>query len=225
MQIKTMEDVQKSFAAKFLVYGGAGAGKTSLIRTLDGKVLICSAEAGLLSIAGFKCDVAEITSVEDMRDVHRLLSSNKHPYDWVVLDSLSEIAEQILAGEKARTKDPRQAYGAVIDQTVALCRAFRDLKCGVYFTAKEERVKDEGTGRMIHQISMPGARLSGQLPYLFDEVFRLVTVKEKDTGELQRWLQTQPEPTADAKDRSGKLDAYEAADLGAIVRKINHTGE
>jgi phage nucleotide-binding protein len=226
MQIRRLQDTEQPTALKMLVYGQAGAGKTSLIKSLEGSVLIASAEAGLLPLRGFKSDVADIGTIADLREVHRILRETKHPYNWVCLDSLSEIAEVVLAEEKSRTKDPRQAYGAVIEQTIAVCKAFRDLpNVGVYFSAKEERLKDEGTGRMLNVISMPGSKLSGQLPYLFDEVFRLVVVKDKDSGDVKRYLQTQPEPTSDAKDRSGKLDAYEVADLGAIVNKINNAGE
>ena len=69
-------------------------------------------------------------------------------------------------------------------------------------------------------LSMPGAKLSNQIPYLFDEIFRLAVGKDRDSGEIIRMLQTAPEPTSDAKDRSGRLDQYEPADLGAVVSKI-----
>ena len=129
--------------------------------------------------------------------------------------------------EKKKTKDPRQAYGAVIETGTALARAFRDLPLGVYFSAKAERVKDDATGRVSSHISMPGAKLGAALPYLFVEVFHLFAAQDKESGELERWIQTSGDQRADAKDRSGKLDMYEPADLSHIVAKIrgNNQGD
>ena len=46
----TPETAVQNQGAKILVYGISGAGKTSLAKTAPGKVLVISAEAGLLSI-------------------------------------------------------------------------------------------------------------------------------------------------------------------------------
>jgi len=227
MQIakKSLRDVVDSRAPKILVYGGAGVGKTTLIASLRGKMLILSAEAGLLSLAGadIDADVVEVTSIEALRAVYAELRADAHGYDWVVLDSVSEIAEVVLSAEKAKTKDPRQAYGALSDEMVKIMRAFRDLACGVYFSAKLASTKDETTGRVSHSIGMPGAKLGEALPYLFDEVFRLVVIDEDDGngGKVaSRYLLTATDGKSVAKDRSGKLEAYEPADLGAVVAKI-----
>ena len=220
MKIVNLQERLQEATLNIVVYGQAGAGKTSLIKTLPGRVLVVSAEAGLLSLRGFDADVAEVATVDDLRAVHGVLAKGGHGYDWVAVDSLSEIAELVLAAEKAKTPDPRKAYGTLVDQMMAVCRAFRELPINVYMSAKAERVKDEGTGRLMEVLSMPGAKLSNQIPYLFDEIFSLAVGKDRDSGEIIRMLQTAPEPTSDAKDRSGRLDQYEPADLGAVVSKI-----
>jgi len=227
MQIakKSLRDVVDSRAPKILVYGGAGVGKTTLIASLTGKILIISAEAGLLSLAGadLDADVVEVTSIEALRAVYAELRAGDHGYAWVVLDSVSEIAEVVLSAEKSKSKDPRAAYGALSEEMVKIMRAFRDLTCGVYFSAKLASTKDETTGKVSHSIGMPGAKLGEALPYLFDEVFRLVVIDEDDGagGKVaSRYLLTATDGKSVAKDRSGKLDAYEPADLGAIIAKI-----
>jgi phage nucleotide-binding protein len=222
---KSLRDAVEARAPKILVYGGAGVGKTTLIASLTGKVLIISAEAGLLSLAGadIDADVVEVTSIEALRAVYAELRAGDHGYAWVVLDSVSEIGEVVLSAEKSKTKDPRQAYGALSDEMLKIMRAFRDLSCGVYFSAKLASTKDEATGRVSHGIGMPGAKLGEALPYLFDEVFRLIVVDEDDGngGKVAaRYLLTATDGKSVAKDRSGKLEAYEPADLGAIIAKI-----
>jgi phage nucleotide-binding protein len=222
---KSLKDAIDARAPKLLVYGGSGVGKTTLIASLPGKLLILSAESGLLSLSGadIDADVVEVQTMDALRAVYQELRAGDHGYDWVVLDSVSEIAEVVLSAEKAKTKDPRQAYGALQDEMVKIMRAFRDLTCGVYFSAKLNAVKDEATGRTSYGIGMPGSKLGDGIPYLFDEVFRMIVIDEDDGngGKVaNRYLLTNTDGKSVAKDRSGRLDVLEPADLGAIVAKI-----
>ena len=205
---------------KILVYGNSGAGKTSLIASLPDPVVL-SAEGGLLSIAGSDIPYIEIGSIEALYEAYDWIANSEDAkgFQSVALDSISEIGEVVLNAEKKKTKDPRQAYGALIEQMQDLIRAFRDLPGrNVYFTAKCEQAKDE-QGRMLYSPSMPGARLGAQIPYFFDEVFAL-RVEKDEGGKNVRALQCDTDGLWSAKDRSGKLDAWEEPDLGAIIAKI-----
>jgi phage nucleotide-binding protein len=228
MEITTIRESLTETGINFLVYGEAGVGKTSLIRTLPGRVLILSAEAGLLSLSSVADDprfgVKVVSTPEDMREAYEFLYGPDHGFDWVVLDSFSEICEVFLSHEKAQTKDPRQAYGKVIEQGTAMGRAFRDLPINAMLTAKEEKTKDESTGRVLVEPSMPGNKLKQAIPFLFDEVFRMVVVDDPESEEgSQRWLQTQPDVRSVAKDRSGLLEQFELPDIGHLVEKIRNT--
>ena len=219
IQLKSSGDVAVQ-QVRLLVYGQAGAGKTSLIPTLPAPVIL-SAEAGLLSIAGSNLPFVEINSVETLREAYQWLteSSEAAQFESVALDSISEIAEVVLANEKATAKDPRQAYGALQDVMGGIIRAFRDLPGkSVYFTAKLEKSQDE-MGRILYSPSMPGAKLGEQLPYFFDLVLPLRVEKDAE-GNTVRSLQCQSDGLWTAKDRSGRLDPWEPADLGHVIRKI-----
>lgn len=219
IQLKSSGDVAAT-QVRMLVYGQAGAGKTSLIPTLPSPVIM-SAEAGLLSIAGSNLPFVEINSVETLNEAYRWLTESQEAaqFESVALDSISEIAEVVLANEKATAKDPRQAYGALQDVMGGIIRAFRDLpEKSVYFTAKLEKSQDE-MGRILYSPSMPGAKLGQQLPYFFDLVLPLRVEKDSD-GNTIRTLQCQSDGLWTAKDRSGRLDAWEPADLGHVINKI-----
>ena len=205
---------------KLLVYANAGAGKTSLIPTLPTPIVF-SAEGGLLSIADADVSYVEVSSYDTLMEAYRWVTESdeaKH-FESIALDSISEIAEVVLNHEKKIAKDPRQAYGSMQEQMSDIIRAFRDIpNKHVYFTAKCEKATDE-TGRILYAPSMPGNKTGQQLPYFFDMVLALRVEKDQE-GNAQRALMCDSDGIWQAKDRSGKLDTWEAPDLGAIINKI-----
>jgi phage nucleotide-binding protein len=205
---------------KVLVYGQAGAGKTSLIDTLPSPIVL-SAEGGLLSVQDSDLPYIEIDSMVTLKEAWQWLteSNEAKAYKSVALDSISEIAEVVLNTEKKATKDPRQAYGAMQEQMADIIRAFRDLPGRhVYMSAKLEKTQDE-MGRILYAPSMPGNKTGQSLPYFFDEVLAL-RIERDGEGNTQRALMCDGDGLWLAKDRSGKLAGWEAPDLGEIIAKI-----
>lgn len=205
---------------KIIVYSHAGSGKTSLIPTLPNPVII-SAEGGLLSIQDANLPFIEITNMDELKETFMWVSQSAEAkgFESVAIDSISEIAEVVLAHEKRINKDGRAAYGEMQIQVIDIMRAFRDLRGKhVYFSAKAEKSQDE-TGRILYAPSMPGNKLSQQIPYLVDEVFALRVEKDAD-GVTHRALLCDSDGLWLAKDRSGKLASWEAPDLGAIITKM-----
>ena len=201
---------------KVLVYGAAGAGKTTLIKTMPNPIVL-SAEGGLLSIQDADLPYIEITSLADLREAY--IYAMNSDYASVVLDSASEVAEVCLNHEKKVNKDPRAAYGAMQEQMADIIRAFRDLpNKHVLMTAKLEKTQDE-MGRVLYSPSMPSNKTGQALPYFFDEVLALRVEKDAE-GVSQRALMCDSDGLWLAKDRSGKLSSWEAPDLGAIILKI-----
>ena len=222
IKLTTTREQAQNNGVKVLVYGQAGAGKTVLCATTPdhSKTVILSAEAGLLSIADADIPVIVIESVQDLMDAYQWLTETEQglSFDWVCLDSISEIAEVVLNKAKKDLKDPRAAYGEMQEKVEDAIRAFRDLPRNVYFAAKMESYQDDA-GVVRYQPMLPGKRLPAGLAYFFDEVF-FMRVEKDEHGQPLRYLQTQPDVKYQAKDRSGKLDAAERPNLAAIAAKI-----
>jgi len=219
INLRNTSDVHTN-GLKVCVYGQSASGKTTLISTAPNPIII-SAESGLLSLANFNIPYIEINNINDLAEAYKWATSSAEAasFETIALDSISECAEVILSNEKKTSKDARMAYGNMADQVIELIKAFRDISGKhVYFSAKIERTQDE-TGKILWGPSMPGNKLGQQLPYLFDEIFALRVASNAD-GEVERALQTGPDSTYVAKDRSGKLDAWEAPDWGLIINKI-----
>lgn len=208
---------------KLLVYGQAGSGKTSLIPTLPNPIVL-SAEGGLLSIQDANIDFIEIADMDDLREAYEWAKGSKEAdqFQSVALDSISEVAEVVLQHELKKNKDGRAAYGELNTTMQELIRAFRDLPGKhVYMSAKLEKSQDE-MGKLLYNPSMPGKSLTQGLPYFFDEVLALRVERDAENN-TQRALMCDSDGVWLAKDRSGKLEAWEAPDLGAIIAKIGGT--
>ena len=205
---------------KLLVYGQAGAGKTTLIPTLPNPIVL-SAEGGLLSIQDAELPYLEITTMAELQEAYKWLaeSAEAAQFESVAIDSISEIAEVVLNYEKKINKDPRAAYGSMQEQMADIIRVFRDLPSKhVLMTAKLEKTQDE-MGRVLYAPSMPGNKTGQSLPYFFDEVLALRVERDAE-GNSQRALMCDSDGLWLAKDRSGKLNAWEAPDLSMIITKI-----
>ena len=207
MAIKFTSTIQIPHYVNGLVYGESGVGKTTLAKTAP-DVLILSAEGGLLSLADHDLPVIELTNRNIINDVHSWLSMSKEAkqYKTIFIDSISEVAEILLAEELSNTKDGRAAYGEMASLMTTTIRGYRDLPFNVIFTAKVKKIVDEASGAQTFMPSVPGQVLLNNLPYLVDLVMLMAIGKTKD-GTKFRYLDTVGDRRYVAKDRSGKLGA------------------
>lgn len=219
-----------------VVYGESGAGKTTLIKTIKGTPLIINAENGLRSIADAGIDYFDLTKSEingvvteigridrfnklDMflRDIHKY----REKYDWLVFDSLTEIAQNLVEGLKFKHEGNNNHYvmwGDYKNHIEALVKMLRDVfHFNVLFLALDNFSSNE-EGVRFHQIDVPGSA-SRTIPAMVDEVFYLKKFVNQD-GNEERLLLTDTYKNFLAKDRSGKLNQFEKPDLGLIMDKI-----
>jgi energy-coupling factor transporter ATP-binding protein EcfA2 len=200
--------------AKIVIYGDSGVGKTKLIATAPNPIII-SAEKGLLSLADFDLPYMEVHTLDDVQEAFSYCK--KSDYETIYLDSVTEIAEEVLSVMKVGKKDKRQAYGELAEAMGSLIRNFRDLDGkNVIMNAKEKPVYDEDDNIIGYVPMMPGRVLPHGLPYLVDEVFSYQIDRKGN-----RFFQTAKDRKRPAKDRSGKLDAVEMnPDMTVIINKI-----
>lgn len=230
MNITSTKTAAVDQGIKILVHGQPGAGKTRLCGTTGSPetTLILSAEAGLLSLREHDIDVVRIDSIDTLRDAYVAIrdQQTEKQYNWVCLDSISEIAEVCLDEKFRETMTPdgkengMRAYGELGKTMAKLIRLFRDLPgVNVYMSAKQERVETE-TG-LIWAPMLPGSKLSQNIAYWFDEVFALRT-RDTESGVVRK-LQTSDDGHFQCKDRSGALEMFESPNLEAIQKKITNT--
>lgn len=231
VKIQTIDESIQDTGIKCLVYGLLGSGKTRLCATAardDSPVLIVNAEAGMLSLRDIpdeqkrNIQVITVDKLGDLDDLYDYLCQ-EHRFNWVCIDSISEVAEVVLSNEKSNTADGRAAYGNLADIMMKMLRAYRDIpNYNICMSAKMTRFTDEITNRTMYWPLMPGKTLTNGIGYLFDEVFALRVESDKE-GNTFRVIQTKRDVQYEAKDRSGRLDMWEEADLTQIEYKIHGT--
>lgn len=219
---------------KAVITGVSGVGKTSLLATLKSKgykPLIISAEAGLLSIAGSGIDYVDITKDDEGKIIPKekrvvklmevynyvLTKEAMDKYDTLCIDSLTEISQCLFDALRKEFPDRKEnlvLYGELAGKTRDAIKAFRDIPhYNVAFTCLTKVEKDDN-GRRFAGFDLIGS-ISDKLPQFFDAVLYL---RANEKGE--RELICNSTDSIIAKDRSGRLDKVEQADLGYVFHKI-----
>jgi len=232
-------DSVKENKIKAVITGVSGVGKTSLLATLKTggyKPLIISAEGGLLSIAGTGIDFIDITKddegklipkekrVNKLMDVYNYVLTKEamDKYDTICLDSLTELSQCLFDALRKEFPDRKEnlvLYGELAGKTRDLIKAFRDIPhYNVVFTCLTKVEKDDN-GRRFAGFDLIGS-ISDKLPQFFDAVLYL---RANEKGE--RELICNSTDAIIAKDRSGKLDKSEPANLGSVFAKIQQQQE
>lgn len=221
---------------KLFIYGPSGSGKTYLARTIPaGRGIIISAEAGLLVLAGIAIAVLDMTLDDDgkvipkekrmarLAEFFKYLNTEEaiQKYDWVMIDSLTEISQNILEALALEFPDRKEAlpmWGEYNKRMRSMIKSFRDLPhYHVVMLALSTVEKDENA-RMIHTVDVNG-KISSQMPQYFDEVF-FIQLIEDGKGGMKSVLHTKDTGKTFGKDRSGKLAPIEDGNLSKIFDKI-----
>lgn len=226
---KTGQIATKRFVA--LVVGPSGIGKTSLVRTLpepEDAILLISAESGLACLDGTNIDVIEVDPKEptkSLEEIYEFLQSDeaKKKYKFIFIDSLTEIAQLIVAELKkdphyGQPKNALAMWGKYSELMTMIVKSYRDMSdYSVIFTCLDAVEKD-GLEK-IESFNIQGTGIKNSLKAWYDLVL-FYKVYTDENGEKHRKLVTDISEAPLAKDRTGKLEAFEEADLSVIINKI-----
>ena len=202
-----------------LVYGPSGTYKSRMIATLPDleRVFLISSTKGTLSLRHHKIDGCMVSKLADVKAALDFFREDKDKgrFDWICLDSASDIAEVIIT-EKLKKLPQLQAYNEAQRDMAEAIRDFRALTDrNIYMTAHHRLIEKT----MSHLPAMPGQQLGPKLPYLFHEIFAMRSMPDEH-GVERVVCQTTNGEGYNAKDESGALDLYEEPDLAQIVNKI-----
>lgn len=227
LKVGTTDDAKlRNFIA---IYGASGVGKTSLLVSLDQYAQAKGGRALQIDFDdGNKCLVGKaLPSVfcEYLDDLYQVLTwvrddPNWQLYNSIFIDGMTVLAENLLHQHLNVNSNKQKAYGDYANDFLVLVKflktAFKDRT--IVCTFQEKKVQDD-QNKIYQSINLPGRVVGPEMPYKFDEVLCLRILPDAE-GKPARVLQAQPDMTYTAKDRSGKLDIYNPADLQHVLNRI-----
>ncbi len=166
----------------------------------------------------------------------------------IFVDSITDLTRQAMAWAKTRPEalsertgkpDTRGAYGLLAREVIGLLKHLQHAPGRtVIFVGILEKVVDD-MNRVSWQPQMDGGKVARELPGIVDQVLTLSLFTpetgqegasawrhDPDKGAHRRLVCRSGNPWGlPAKDRSGRLDLTEPADLGALLTKINQSAK
>lgn len=219
-----------------LTYGKSGIGKTSLATTMPNlkETVIISLENGLRSVSAHDIAVYDVTVDANGKELDRPTRHDKFlhalkvfqdpeikkKYNYIIVDSLTEIAQNLVEKLKLQYPDKKDAmklWGDYNDAMLHIVKSIRDLKSYVILVLALDKVETDEFSRRFHGVDMAG-KISSRLPAFFDEVFYFDQFEVE--GKKDRLLLTSSYENYTAKDRSGKLSLFEKPNMKTIISKI-----
>lgn len=223
MNVKDLKPVSTLAArngVKAIAYGPAGSGKTPLVATAP-RPLLLACEPGMLSMRGVNnvpaWDAYTVPRIKEFFDWF-FQSNEAKQFDTLCIDSLSQLAEIVLAYHLPLNKDPRKAYGE-LSQTVM--KWVNDLyfrpETNLYLICKQMTVDENGTMRKPY---FPGQDLNVKIPHLFDEILHIAPALVPGAGPKPvTAIRCHPSYDILARDRSCNLAEFEQPNLTNLFNK------
>ncbi|BCV23331.1 ATP-binding protein [Gelria sp. Kuro-4] len=221
---------------KGLIYGEPGAGKTYLACTAPKPLVLLTepavSDSTMLAVKrdlGVDPDVWEILEWNDLEEAFEYLQSAQHPYETVVIDSLTDLYRRVMrltinnAVEKRPQHDPdvpeKGDWFRVQERVRYIARMFRDLPMHVIFTALVMDIRNE-----VRRVPLVQPKsLAQELPAYCNLVGYLGV--QEINGEYVRKLLVEPTDVYAAKNPGGALPPIvENPNLRAIFDQITTLG-
>ena len=216
--IRELEAFNESI--NILVYGDSGVGKTVLAGTAPNSLFL-STETGTISAKRqkSKSKVWRIKSWKDLEEAYKYLAEDDHGFEWVNLDSVTKMQQQLIRDTLDRRVEKRGDSDPDIPEIAdhqkfqnkfkRFMTAFIELPVNTLFTAMAMRKEDEeGDDLVLPSIEGKGYGIANYACAEMDVVAYLGIAKDKATKQMVRRLLCQPTPPYFAKDRYDCLGKY-----------------
>lgn len=250
MELTKINEMSSSNYVKIAIFGKYGIGKTSLLRTLPNpeKVLCLDFEAGLLSVRDLGVACIHIKNWKEARNIACMLHGadsnkaekdkdkiyteehfqsciSKYPdlyeslknFDTIFVDSITVASRLCLKWCEGQGKsDMRAIYGDLSKELIKWCTYLQHIpdKNVIFVGGMSKETEVDSEQNRVYTLHIEGSKTGKELPGILDEVLCM------DLHNGDRKLVCQPYGNYPSKDRSGRLNVTEKADLWHIIQKI-----
>lgn len=218
--LKPASTLAMNYGCKSIAYGGPGSGKTPLVMTAPRPVMLV-VEPGMLSMKrAANIPAFEAYTAPKIYEFFDWLykSNETKNFDTVCIDSLSQMAEVILAEMLVKHSHGLKAYGAMSEMVMKhLNNLYYMPQKHMYLIAKQGIEEVDGVTK--RKPFFPGKDLNVKVPHMFDLIMHIDKVMIPGMAGLHKAIRTAGTPGIEARDRSGLLAEFEPPDLTALFKK------
>lgn len=199
---------------KTVIYWTSWAWKTVFWATAPNPIF-ASAEQGLLSVADKDIPYVDIKTIKDLKDLKDFLKNEKHNYQSIIIDSITEINEIIKSWieEKNWRSMQLQDWGTLSKKIDSILRWFKDLDMHTIFIAQEQYIQDEN--KITKIVPSLNWKTATKIAYYMDIVWYISINKA-----WKRTLTTSANQKLLTKDRSNKIWNDTELDFSIWAKKI-----
>ena len=225
MQILDTSEFLSNNKFRFMIYGKSGIGKTQLISTVKGRILILNTDKGLSTLRKFQCQYVSANTWPEILEFLNFIKTKEcqESYDWIVFDSVTALSDilynHLIDDKKLSGFDLWREYGNFMSKFL---RFIRDQNTYHTVSIFEAIDKEDASGVTVQVFGVQG-QIGSKVPNFYDEVFAMKMIVQNK--EPKRMLQTLTTLGWIAKDRSKALEALEEPDLNVIMEKIINGGK
>ena len=168
-----------------------------------------------MSIRHLAPQFAEINSLQDLKDLYNFLKNEKHEFETVVIDSITEINDIIKTEIETRNKRNMQLqdWGILQKEIKDILRKFRDLPMHIIFLAQETTEKDEE--KIVKYLPSLNGKSATEIAYYMDTVGYCFIDKLGN-----RKIGTMPNEKYLTKDRTNVIDGGENQNFSEWVEAM-----
>ena len=191
-----------------LIYAKPGIGKTTMVKTLEGKTLLLSVDGMYSVLSGLSnVDIYTINTKRPHDEIgifYKYLRANLDDYDNVVVDNISTL-QKFWLNETARTTTsgmPELKDYPIWDRIlIDFIASLKDLKKNLLLLAHETSIEVTRASGGVYTQFQPDFRNLNAIMGIIPIVGRLIIYNNQESKKSERIIILQPTQTTKAKDQ------------------------
>lgn len=227
MQVLKATEIKKYQNWTCLIYSEPGIGKTTMVKSLEGKTIVFSID-GMYQVLHQLPDVDIVVMDpkdpnKELGNFYKFILKNLKEYDNIVIDNLSTFQKFWLNAQASLSKSGMpeiKDYGVIDRVLIDFIASLKQLNKNLLLFAHEKKVEITRESGGVYTQFQPDVRNLDAIMGIVPVVGRMIIMKEPETQKRKRIIVLQPTQSTRAKDQLiGDLQTIDQLELLPTLQK------